>query len=129
MIDNQCALVAGDADVELEEEGLDGGGGDLLAGERNENISVFLKEFKKVVGGQSWAEAFRLCGEQEDVVVGSFIMLEEGDFVSLGRFDSCMETASYIRMSAVSWSSTVPLDSNWKLWSSCSKDNLQAYAA
>ena len=83
MVDNQCALVVGDADIELEEEGLDGGGGSLLAGECDENVSVLLYKFEEVVGGQRWAEALRLCGEKDDMVVGSLIVLEQRNFVTL----------------------------------------------
>lgn len=84
VIDHRGALVVGDADIELEKKGLDSGRGSLLVGKRNKDVAVFLDEFEKLIGSQRWAEAFRLCGEQEDVVVGSLIVLEECDLVALG---------------------------------------------
>ena len=84
VINHQGALVVGDTDIELEEEGLDSGRGSLLAGKCNKDVAVFLDEFEELVGSQRWAEAFRLCGEQEDVVVGSLIVLEECNLVALG---------------------------------------------
>lgn len=101
MIDDSCALGGGDADVELEEERLDGGRGGLLAGEGDEDVSILLDELEEVVGGQGWAEALGLCGEQEDVIVGALIMLKESDLVSLGRIDGGVEAASCRHMLAL----------------------------
>ena len=64
VVDDGRALGGGDADVKLEEERLDGGRGGLLAGEGDEDVSILLDELEEVVGGQGWAEALRLCGEQ-----------------------------------------------------------------
>jgi hypothetical protein len=76
MIHHHCALVCRNANVEFEECCLDSCGCDRFAGQRDENVSLLLQEFEKVVRGERRAEAFRFAGKQEDVVVCSLAMSE-----------------------------------------------------
>jgi hypothetical protein len=87
VVNNNCALVCGNADVEFEKRRLDSRGCNRFAGERDEDVSFLLQEFEKVVRGERRAEAFRFAGEEEDVVVCSLAMSEQRELVGFWRFE------------------------------------------
>jgi hypothetical protein len=62
---------------------LDGSGRRCVTREGNNDVSLLFQEFEYVVRSEGGAEAFRLRGEQEDVVVCALAMFEERE---LGSF-------------------------------------------
>ena len=94
MVHDQRALVRWDVDIELEEQRLKSGRCRLFAGEGEEDISFLLHEVEDVVRAEGWTKAFRLCGEEDGVVVSSFAMLEEGEVAVFGRQYGQVEASS-----------------------------------
>jgi hypothetical protein len=49
MVNDQCALVGGDVDVDFVEQRLDSNGSCLFAGQREEDVSFLLQEIEERV--------------------------------------------------------------------------------
>jgi hypothetical protein len=76
MVDDHCALVGWDVDVEFGEHSLDGRRCSVFAREGDEDVSILLHEFQEVVRCEGRAEAFGLARQEEDMVVCSFAVLQ-----------------------------------------------------
>jgi len=48
-----------------------------------------------LVGGQSGAKALRFGGEEDDMVIGTFAVTEEREFICLWRVYGGVETPTY----------------------------------
>ena len=81
MVNYHGALVCGDADVEFEECCLNSCRCSSFAGEREEQVALFLQELEEVVGSKGRAEAFRFAWENDNVIECSLVVLEERQLI------------------------------------------------
>lgn len=80
-------------DIEFEEERCDGRGGSLFRREGYKHISFFLQEIEEEVCGQRRSETFSLRREEENVIICSLAVLEEGEVARFRGIGREVETA------------------------------------